>query len=1083
MAFDLNARLGLADRMSQKLTKAAESVEHYGSAWGATEAGVKRATKTIGVAVLTMTKTGRAAIRNLGPHMVWLGNIFGATGRFISHNAKMIGGALKSLAERGFERLRKTARNLYTGLKITLPILGGIAVRGALKYADALRQVTSLMASAGATAAELNARYREIDHSIRRMSVEFAQKPQDLARGLYDVYSATFTGAEGLHVLEAASKGAIATLSDASVTTGILTKSLQAYRKEGETNAQVAARSTQVMDQYMASIERGMFRMPELAETFPEVLAMGAAFNVPLEQLLAATSAATRRGVGLEETVTGLRATFVQMASMGPQQKKAAESIFGPDWEKVWGPGALADGGLLGLFEALDEKLPKITPEVMTLGEALMDTHGPGAGLSYVAEQIGVTTEALTGLFPNIRALKLVMALQGPGLDMFAEDFDRITNSAGATDAAVTEMHRSAGFWAEKMRAVWRVLSDDIGRLAFPAITQAGQFTSGWLQDMPARYAAEGGDMARWASAGMDASAMETAWLDKWDQASPYERLYFVITTGWSDLSARLAEWFDTTGSADIAGATERVGQIAAKLFGVGSVEEMGEAGGVFGQIGGAAARGFSEGWREEFEWEDMFSMPGLYTMFKAQVPQLLFNVLSSAATAFMVWRLGKIVKGATGAAGGAGMLARAGAWVSGKLGAATGAVARGTGRAVGQAGVTGARLGGKGLWGLTKAFGKRALGPVGLAWSAYDVLAADKQAKQTWPEYLRYLTEEEMNAPVPLTALTRRTWQRLWGGETSAATGAIMAAGMIPGGGKIIKGGRVALSKTARFARGAGAAIDANLWHARGAVQKGSSAARHAVRDAAAQAAAASATGAKAAGRGAAVGGGWLGKQLWEGLQESEFGIPIRMAQGAYNFGSEVNRRRKILTGLQQAGFKVVPDTAGNQYWGKQFEHGGSMLVDKTLNRVKLFGPDNSLVADAMWGGRKKGWQVLKDLPQPGVRTQWLDEMAQLGVSALTDPGSMGRTARFAGGGVLAAMGATRFGGGDWRQESWAGSRYGPTASGVSPFTGPKAGGSVTTQTVNGGIHATFNIYGAEDPDTVVEKVNSSISSIWFNG
>ena len=555
MAISLEARLSLQDRLTSKLTRSARAVKGYGAKW---------------------TDTGRTVQK---------------AARGMSAAIRKVGAAANRVARYGFTKLGRAARRLWTSVKFGSLLLGGLAVRSALQYADSLRQVTSLMASAGAGTDELNAAYASIDSNIRRMATDYGQAPVDLARGLYDVYSATFTGAEGMHILDIASKGAIATLTDTEVTAGLLTKTLQAFRKENETNAVVAGRSATVMDQYMAAVERGMFKLPQLAEMFPEVLSMAGQFGIPLEQLLAVTSAATRRGVGLEEVTTGLRALLVSQASIGPQQEKAAEELFGKDWKKVWGPGALAESGIAGMLDALDKGLGRLTPNMLTVGQALTDDKGPAEGMSYLAAQIGVTTEALTALFPNIRALKPVMALQGPGLRMFQEDLDRIANATGSVNRAQEEMERSPGYWMKRMRSMWQVLSLDLGALAFPAITTAGESLSRWMEDLPIRSALESGDYEKWMGEGLNEAEIGKQAQDRWDSMDPWGRLYQVITIGWEDLSARLAAWYEADGAATMEKAGAGVGKALSTLVRVSWDDVFGD-GSLFQTAGKSAATG-----------------------------------------------------------------------------------------------------------------------------------------------------------------------------------------------------------------------------------------------------------------------------------------------------------------------------------------------------------------------------------------------------------------------------------------------------------------------------------------------------------
>ena len=121
-----------------------------------------------------------------------------------------------------------------------------------------------------------------MDGAIRRLAVQFKQTPIDLAEGMYQVVSATFDGTSGMKVLEAAAKGAQAGMSETNTVTGLLTKTLQAYRREGETNAQVAEKSGDVMDTYFMAVNRGMFTFDELASKMGALPSTASAFGISL---------------------------------------------------------------------------------------------------------------------------------------------------------------------------------------------------------------------------------------------------------------------------------------------------------------------------------------------------------------------------------------------------------------------------------------------------------------------------------------------------------------------------------------------------------------------------------------------------------------------------------------------------------------------------------------------------------------------------------------------------------------------------------------------------------------------------------
>ena len=1072
--FDLSASLGITDRMSAKLAQASAQVEQYGTTWGATRAGVSRAAKGIGVSMLTMTKTGRTAIRKLGPHMVWLQGVFGGVANFIGHNVKMIGRALRRLATAGFERLKRAARNMWMALKITVPIIGGIAVRSALKYADALRQVTSLMASGGATAQEMNARIQEMDSSIKRMSLDLAKTPTDLAKGLYDVYSATFEGAEAMHILEVGAKGAIATLTDAEVTTGFLTKALQAFRKETETNAQVAARAEPYMDAIMRTIERGMFKMPALAESLPEAFSMAKTFNIPFEEILAFTSAVSRHGVGLDESATGLRSFLVGVANMGPDAVKAAKDLFGEDWDKVWGPEALARGGLAGAIDALSTALPNLTSDVLDAAIAIQDEGGNA--MDFLAKKTGVAVTTLTALIPNIRAAKPMFALAGAGAKDYAADLDAITDSAGATERTMKEMMESEGFQMERLRSIGRLLMLDLGRLAFPAIAQAGEFATGWFSDLAFRSALDSGAIDTWEMQGVDPDKMSEMWEARWDEASPFERLKFTITTAWTDMTAALTEWFNTGGREDIERVSIAIGETLNKLFEYDQWGIGGAAANIGAQIGQSIGGGIAEGISNELEASDFFSPLGIMAMFKAQVPQLIMNI-AGPILGFLGVRsvAGRLLKG-MGKEMPKGMIRRGAGRVAGWMGSATGAVSRTAGRAGWQ--------GLKGLGGFGGLLGK------GLFTKALNILGPAYALKDIWDIQRR----NQSALLVSGTGVRAREGRFGWAGQDMDPTthGILSAAGMIPGGGSL-RGGKLALGgllgKAGKAGRTGLEIGEHALWQTRNVASKQARAVTHAVMDAAEKGAYEGATAARTAGQVVGRAAKVAGRGMYGAAQDDLLlGTLIGTVKFFRQAQSDVRYLNRGIKELQNAGFVRAKEVAtGKITFVKPLEGGAAMTMDRGLNSVKILNPAGEVVAEAARKGRQ--WSIIKDIPKSEAPIIW-DDLAELGIGGSRALGAGGRHTSgfgFAGGGFGAAgLGAAAI---------YGSSRgvFGPThvSGSTAPWATPGASGGVGTggvdqsvnHIINGGQTITFNIYESDNPDATAEAVQSSLFSLWDNG
>lgn len=568
MVKDVKTRVGIEDRATGKLRRASQEVVKHGKAW--------RTTASMATRGMRRMERGMRRMRAM------------------------------------ISRLTRRLKFMMIGFQITAIIMGVNMVRAAMKYERALRNVTSLMAGVGMANEQIEKTFRSMDQQIRSMATRTGQMPVDLAEGMYNVVSATFDGASGLKVLEAAAVGAFAGLSNTATTTGLLTKTLQAYRKEGETNDDVAQKSMVTMDAYFMAVNRGMFTFDDLATKMGALPSTAAAFGVSLHDLLGFLSTATVRGVGLDESITGVRQAMIQIAKLTPQTAKAAEELFGPDFKEKWGAEALAAGGLHGVLLNLNEVLPDIPANIIEAAIAMEDEGGDAA--AYMAQQIGGNIEAIAQLFPNIRALKAVLAVTGPGLELYGENMGFMAESAGAAGRAQEEMAKSTSGAMQFMKAAWEVFKIDVGSIVLPMLKTIADSMLNWWNEMPMRFAEQGGvfDEDFWEQGiphyGAQLS-MEQAAADFWAAASPGDRIGFILRMAWTDGLNNLREWFETGGGKEkIEGIGNWIGNLFANtLRGLAGVDKGGVQDSIGYQFGAAFIEGFTAAF-EDFDWRGFFS-------------------------------------------------------------------------------------------------------------------------------------------------------------------------------------------------------------------------------------------------------------------------------------------------------------------------------------------------------------------------------------------------------------------------------------------------------------------------------------------
>lgn len=512
------------------------------------------------------------------------------------------------MVDRTLHRLWRRARMSILVFQVMASVMAGMAVNAAMKYERALRSIFTLMEDAGSATAEAEQRFRDMDATIRRISTSTKTMPQDLAAGMYDVVSTGFDAASATLVLESAARGAYAGLTQVDTATALLTGTLQAYRQEGESSMDLAKRSGAVMDMFFNAVNVGVFTFEELASKFGDVASTAAAFGVELPDLLAFLSTATVRGIGLDEAITSARQTLLAIAASTPKAQEALAQLFGSS-EKAresFSAQALAEKGLIGVMGDLSAVIGgKIDKRILEMASAMEDEGADAA--SFLAEKIGISVEAFTDLFPNVRALKGVLAVSGPGLETYGEHFDTIANNMGAVDRAAAEIDKSASGALQGLKAIWEQFKIDVGGIAIPWIKGIADSLVEWWGGIPARFAQEKVDTAALAKT-YGIQELPGMMQREWDNASPGERIGFILQTAWSDALDALNKWFDGAGQDKVTSIGEKMGRfIGDALMSIAGVEGQAIEDNVFYKIGRAAARGFAAGFKEEFSAGDFF--------------------------------------------------------------------------------------------------------------------------------------------------------------------------------------------------------------------------------------------------------------------------------------------------------------------------------------------------------------------------------------------------------------------------------------------------------------------------------------------
>ena len=301
---------------------------------------------------------------------------------------------------------------------MALPFVGG-----AKTFADFEEQMANV-----STMLDEPAKYMEAyKDGIRKMSVEFGEGTDTLAKGLYDILSASIDPAKALDVLAVSAKAAKAGLTDTGIAADAITTILNSYGLSADY-------AESVSDLLFKTVKKGKTTFAELAPSIGMVATTAASAGVPLEELGAAIATMTRNGVRTENAVTALNAiisTFLK-----PTDEAAA---YAKKLGFEMSSAAIKSEGLEGIFK----KISKLPPD------------------------------AVSKLFPNIRALRGVLpALRN--MKGFSDDVATMKNRAGATEEAYAKMANTLSMAFAKLKqagmlalsVIGEALADDLRKAA-----------------------------------------------------------------------------------------------------------------------------------------------------------------------------------------------------------------------------------------------------------------------------------------------------------------------------------------------------------------------------------------------------------------------------------------------------------------------------------------------------------------------------------------------------------------------------------------------------------------------------------------
>lgn len=342
-----------------------------------------------------------------------------------SRSARAIGAVGRGAvsAGHGLDRMSRAAGRAGVAAGALAVVGFGAVARETVGFDEKMRNVNSI--------AQLSEeRFRALAKSVRGLAGPTAQSPQTLAAGLYDLVSSGFNAQQSMTILESSARAATAGLSTTEVATGAVAAVLNAYERPARDAANVS-------DVLFQTVNRGVISFSELAGSIGEVLPFANGLGVDLNQVGAAISTLTKKGLSGDVAVTDL--------------KNAMQAFIKPS-------------------EGMQAAVKKTGA---SSAEALIRARGfQGALLALIGTTNGSKT-AVGRLFPNIRGLTAALDLTGSNARAAAGDLGAFKDVTGATSTALAQQSKSVAFQWRRLKAEASSLAIGIGGTLVPATLRA----------------------------------------------------------------------------------------------------------------------------------------------------------------------------------------------------------------------------------------------------------------------------------------------------------------------------------------------------------------------------------------------------------------------------------------------------------------------------------------------------------------------------------------------------------------------------------------------------------------------------------
>jgi len=321
-----------------------------------------------------------------------------------------------------FQR-RSAALGKYMTKYVTLPILaiGAASVKFSLDFEKSMTDVEALV---GMSAKEV-AGFKE---EILKLAPAVGKSPKELGEAFYFIASSGLKGKAAMEALTASAQASAAGLGETATVADAVTSAINAY-------GEATLSAVDATDVLLAAVREGKSEPEEFASSIGRVIPLASKMGVTFGEVSGIMAAMSLNGTDANQAVTEISAILSSSIKPNTEGAKVLDSIG------------------MSYADLRDE----IKNKGLTETVSHLDTAFKG------------NIETLGKLFPNIRALRGILALTGPEAEKYAEIIDKVSNAQGDAAKAFDIAKTKPGF---KMKQAWgeiQVALIKIGDVLVPA--------------------------------------------------------------------------------------------------------------------------------------------------------------------------------------------------------------------------------------------------------------------------------------------------------------------------------------------------------------------------------------------------------------------------------------------------------------------------------------------------------------------------------------------------------------------------------------------------------------------------------------